>query len=88
MTNLELLNLVRDTAQEKWGDRWMAETVRAYCEVAQRHGDQTATVTRRRPSLERAFKNGSCTVDTLLNLFDAVGLQMRIIKISQQDITP
>ena len=81
MNNSDLLDLVQSVAQEEWGEKWMANLVRRYCEISQAQGDLAATVSRRRPQIERVFKSRSCSVATLLLLFSAVGLQIRVVKV-------
>lgn len=88
MTCEELLAIIQKRAEELHGDRWFAELVKGYVRIAKHHGDDTATVIRRRPQLQRAFDRGSCTVDTLLNLMDAVGLEIRVIAVTREDVTP
>lgn len=68
----DVLKTIRDVAQERWGDKWLPEIVKAYVTIAQSKGDEKATPVSRRPQLERAFERGSCNLDTALMLAASV----------------
>jgi len=81
MNCAELIDLVKGRAEERWGDNWLASLVREYVAIAKRDwGDESATVARRRPQLERLFERRNCQVDTLLILLAAVDLKVKLIE--------
>ena len=81
MNCAELIDLVKGRAVEKWGDNWMASIVREYVAIAKADfGDASATVTRRRPQIERLFEKRNCQVDTLLILLATVDLKIKLVE--------
>jgi len=77
-----ILQAIQSRAEQKWGDRWMANLVREYVEIIKERGyekDQNATTVNRRPHLERAFKTGGCTLDTAIALAAAVGCRFQMV---------
>ncbi len=77
-TGKDILDAIQRHATERWGQKWMAELVKAYVKIAIANGDETATPVNRRPQLERAFKVGTCTLDTAILLAAAVGCRFQL----------
>ena len=85
------LDAIQKMAQDKWGTEltgfhrpaWEAKLVRSYVDVIRQKGDLEATPARRRTHVLRAFRLGSCYADTLLNLYEAVGCQVQIVRDQQ-----
>jgi hypothetical protein len=78
-TSRAILDKIQERAIAKWGDRkWLPELVKKYVEIAIENGDEAATAINRRPQVERAFKVGSCTADTLILIAAAVGGRFQI----------
>jgi hypothetical protein len=74
-----ILEAIKARAVAKWGEKkWIAELVREYVEISKANGDQVATTINRRPQVERAFKVGSCTLDTAIALAAAVGCRFQM----------
>jgi hypothetical protein len=61
-----ILEAITCRANDCWGERWIAEIVKAYVKVAIANGDEKATPVNRRPQTKRALKAGSCTLDTAI----------------------
>jgi hypothetical protein len=74
----DILDAIQRRAVERWEKRWMAELVKTYVKIAIANGDETATPVNRRPQLERAFKSGTCTLDTAILLAAAVGCKFQL----------
>lgn len=87
----EHLEAIQELAKKKWGTEltgfnrpaWEAKLVRSYVEVIRQKGDTAATPAKRRNALLRAFQRGGCKADTLLNLYEAVGCQVQIVRDQQ-----
>lgn len=77
-TGKTILEAIQRRAIDRWGDRWIAELVKAYVQIAIANGDEGATVVKRRPQIERAFKSGGCTLDTAIALAAAVGCRFQM----------
>lgn len=74
-----ILERIKQRAIAKWSEeKWLANLVREYVKIAQAQGDDKATPINRRPQIERAFKVGSCTLDTAINLAAAVGCRFQM----------
>lgn len=74
-----ILERIKTRAISKWGEeKWIVGLVRAYVEIANANGDDKATTINRRPQIERAFKAGSCTLDTAIALAAAVGCRFQM----------
>ena len=72
------LAAIKTASQDRWGDRWQLELVRSYVQILQRNGDEIATVNNRKTQIVRAFDAESCTADTLILLYDAIGYELSI----------
>jgi hypothetical protein len=72
------LDLISKLAAEKWGDNWLNELVKDYCKIAQSQGDETAIPNNRKGQIKRAFEVGSCTADTLIILYYAIGCELEV----------
>jgi len=72
------LAAIKTASQEKWGDRWQLELVRSYVQILQKNGDQVAMVNNRKTQIVRAFDAESCTADTLILLYDAIGYELSV----------
>jgi predicted RNA-binding Zn ribbon-like protein len=81
-TGKEILEAIQRRAIARWGEKWVAELVKAYVQIAIAKGDAEATVVKRRPQIERAFKTGSCTLDTAIALAAAVGCRFQMACVS------
>lgn len=77
-TGKEILEAIQRRAIARWGEKWIAEIVKAYVKIAIANGDVGATVVKRRPQIERAFKSGSCTLDTAIALAAAVDCRFQM----------
>lgn len=74
-----ILERIKSRAIAQWGqEKWIANLVNEYVKIAQANGDDKATAVNRRPQLERAFKVGSCTLDTAIMLAAAVGCRFQM----------
>ncbi|GAB4379739.1 MAG: hypothetical protein Kow00121_34490 [Elainellaceae cyanobacterium] len=75
----DILERIKARAIAQWGqEKWIAGLVNEYVKIAQANGDDKATAVNRRPQLERAFKVGSCTLDTAIMLAAAVGCRFQM----------
>lgn len=79
VTAATILERIKQRAIGRWGEeKWLANLVREYVKIAQSQGDDKATAINRRPQIERAFKVGSCTLDTAITLAAAVGCRFQM----------
>ena len=72
------LELISRLAEEQWGDKWQLEIVRAYVGVVNSQSGEQTTVDKRKTTIARAFSVGSCTADTLINLYAAVNCEIQV----------
>lgn len=72
------LAAIKTASQDRWGDRWQLELVRAYVQILQKNGDEIANVNNRTTQIARAFNVESCTADTLILLYDAIGYELSV----------
>jgi hypothetical protein len=72
------LDLISKLAAEKWGDVWMNELIKEYCRISRENGEAAATPNNRKGQIRRAFEVGSCTADTLIILYYAIGCELEI----------
>lgn len=72
-TGKEILDAIAQRAIDRWGDKWVAELVKAYVKVAVANGDEKATSVSRRSQIERALESGNCTIEKAIWLAAAVG---------------
>jgi hypothetical protein len=79
-----ILERIKQRATERWGDKWIANLVRAYVSIAHSQGDEKATTVNRRPHIERVFENGSCNADTLIMLAAAVGCRFQMVCVTEE----
>lgn len=77
-TSKAILEAIQRRAMERWGDKWMAELVKAYVKIAIVHGDEKATSVNRRPQIERLFESGTCTLEKAIWLAAAVGCRFQL----------
>jgi hypothetical protein len=59
-------------------EKWIAGLVREYVKLAKLNGDDNATAINRRPQIERAFREGSCTLSTAILLAAAVNCKFQL----------
>ncbi len=78
-TARKILEAIQNRAQQRWGERWLLNLVQEYVKLAQANGDEKATTINRRPQIERAFKVGSCTLDTAILLAASVGCRFQLV---------
>jgi len=79
LTVKDYLQIIQERAQKKWGDKWLPELAKAYVPIAQQQGDTEATYLKRRRKIYRTFEEGSCSVETLFALMQAVNCQVQIV---------
>lgn len=77
-TGKDILDAIRRRAMERWGNKWIAELVKAYVKIAIANGDENATVVNRRPQIERLFEAGICTLDKAIWLAAAVDCRFQL----------
>lgn len=82
-----VIERIKQEAIARWGEeKWLANLVRAYVEVARANGDEKATPTNRRTQVERVFNVGGCTLDTAIKLAAAVNFQFQMIRVTYETI--
>lgn len=77
-TGKQILDAIQQRAKNRWKQKWMVELVKAYVKIAIANGDENATPVNRRSQLERAFKSGSCNLDTAIALAAAVDCRFQL----------
>lgn len=78
-TGREILEVIQRRAIDRWGEKWVAELVKAYVKIAVANGDEKATSVNRRPQIERALESGSCTIEKAIWLAAAVGCRFQLV---------
>jgi hypothetical protein len=78
ISSSDILARIKSRAIELWGDKWIANISKEYANLAAAAGDTKANPVSRRRQLERAFTEGSCTLNTAILLAAAVGCRFQM----------
>jgi hypothetical protein len=78
ITGKQVLDAIARRASDRWGEKWVAELVKAYVKIAIANGDDKATPVNRRPQIERAFATGGCTLEKAIWLAAAVDCRFQL----------
>ena len=78
-----ILDAIAQEAQAKWGDKWQAELVRAYCEIESRETGETVKPVNRRKQIVRSFDEGT-TLESLCRIAEAVGIEFELTVIERR----
>jgi hypothetical protein len=83
-----ILNTIAEQAKNKWGEEWLAEIVRTYCEIEEKEEGSRMRIkpVNRRGQILRAFQEGSTTLPTLCRLAEAVGINLKLELISKKTL--
>lgn len=73
------LNLIKATAIERWGDRWLAEIVKTYSHIT------NANPQTRYRTVQRMFENGDCRLSTLNALLEAIDCKLKLLPINIEE---
>lgn len=74
----KLVDAIISQAQEQWGDRYVVETVKAYCKIETRETGKELKIAQRRSQIERVFREKSCDLTTLFRLLEVVHIEMEL----------
>lgn len=74
----KLVDAIIAQAQEQWGDRYVVEAVKGYCNVENRETGKELKPVQRRSQIERVFKEKSCDLTTLFRLLEVVQIEMEL----------
>lgn len=69
-----IVQAIADEAQVIWGDNWLREIVREYCEMESLEFGETVRTNTRRSTIVRALDTGAITLETLIRLADCVSM--------------
>lgn len=73
-----IIEAISREAKARWGDDWIAELVRAYCEIESAEVGELIKPQKRRSQIERSMKTHSATLPTLIRLTKAVGIEIEL----------
>ncbi|NJR63182.1 MAG: hypothetical protein HC769_33025 [Cyanobacteria bacterium CRU_2_1] len=73
-----IINTIASQAQAVWGDRWIAELVRRYCEIESIESGKGIKPVQRRSQLVRALEEKTCELTTLMRLLQATGIEIEL----------
>ena len=73
-----ILDAIALGAEAKWGDRWQAELVRAYCDIEGRETGLSVKPVNRRKQIIRSFDEGTTTLESLCRIIEAVGIEIEL----------
>jgi hypothetical protein len=77
-----MVTAIAEAAQEQWGEDWLANLVRRYCELEQAEtGNEKATPINRRSQLVTVLNEGNPKAETLVRLAMAVGAEVQLVVI-------
>jgi DNA-binding phage protein len=80
-----MVNAIAQVAQEQWGEDWLADLVRRYCEIEQEEtGNEKATPINRRSQLLTAINEGNPKMETLVRLAIAVGVELQLVVVKRE----
>ncbi len=67
-----IVQAIADEAQMIWGENWLREIVREYCEIESLEFGEAVSPNARRSTIVRALDTGAITLETLIRLADCV----------------
>lgn len=73
-----IIEAIQTEAERIWGDRWMAEITKKYCEIESQELNREIKPPQRRSQLGRIFEEGNATLPTLIRLGTAINGKIRI----------
>lgn len=79
-----IMDTIAEEAKAKWGDKWQAELVRAYCEIESRETGETVKPVNRRKQIVRSFDKGTATLESLCRIAQAVGIEFELSVIERR----
>jgi len=71
-----MVDAIADEAKILWGENWLREIVRAYCESESLEFGETVRTNTRRSTIVRALETGAITLETLIRLADCVSMTL------------
>jgi len=74
-----ILSTIAQEAKAKWGDKWQAELVRAYCEIESKETGEVVKPVNRRKQIVRSFEEGTATLESLCRIAEAVGVEVELM---------
>lgn len=72
------LSTIHALALESWGEGWIKNLVRQYCEILADRGIQATTKSRRSTVLKAVTGDGGCNAQLLIDLYAAVDCEIKI----------
>jgi len=79
-----IMDAIAEEARIKWGDRWQAELVRAYCQIESRETGEEVKPVNRRKQIVRSFEEGTATLESLCRIAEAVGIEFELSVIQRR----
>lgn len=70
-----IVQAIADEAQVIWGENWLREIVRKYCELESLETGETVKTITCRSTVVRALDTRAITLETLIRLADCVGMR-------------
>ena len=77
-TARQTIEVIAKLAEEKWGDDWFVQFVREYCRIEELVTDEKPSTKNRRGTLERVFKEGGTSLQTLIWMAAAVSAELQL----------
>ena len=81
-----IVQAIASEAKTIWGDDWIKEIVRKYCELESLETDKEVIPLRRRSTIVRAFDTGAITLETLIRLATCVEMTF-IGEVRRKEVT-
>jgi hypothetical protein len=69
-----ILQAIATEAQTMWGEDWVKNLVRKYCEIESQETGEEIKPVHRRSQIVRAVETGAVTLETLIRLAECVGM--------------
>ncbi|WNZ22722.1 hypothetical protein HJG54_07535 [Leptolyngbya sp. NK1-12] len=73
-----IIDTIISQAQTVWGDRYLIELVRAYCEIESTETGKAIKPVQRRSQLVRILNEKTCELTTLMRLLTSVGIELEL----------
>lgn len=73
-----IIDAIISQAQTVWGDRYLIELVRCYCEIESQETGKEVKPVQRRSQLVRTLETKTCELTTLMRLLQAVNIEIEL----------
>lgn len=74
----KIIDAIATQAQALWGDKWLAELVKQYCEIETAESGREIKPVQRRSQIARSLEEKACEITTLMRLLAAVRIELEL----------